>query len=317
MKKFKIVLNKLIKAELEIARLKSIVSESESEYDNYGIKEDYKYTIKKASEVSGVNPRTLTRLAVKLNVEKDNGKYFLYGNEIINYIRSKNGEDPISDSTEIDESVIDNIDAKKEYSVKSASKLTGVKIRTIQRLGKRLNKDKINDKYFFFGYELINYIKSKNNDECVSNKIIDDKPYKVRQVGEILGLSDRMVQLKCKDEGNIRKVKNKYYILGKIIKKWLIEDNNSELDLELDFECSVTKTYLIKNKRNGFYKIGRSNNPKRREKTLQSEEPDIVMVKVWDENIESKLHKKYNKQRLRGEWFDLNKVQVRYICTNY
>ena len=73
----------------------------------------------------------------------------------------------------------------------------------------------------------------------------------------------------------------------------------------------------MKNRRNGFYKIGRSNDPKKRERTLQSEEPDIVLVKVWDKNIENKLHKNYNKQRLRGEWFDLSKIQVRYICTKY
>jgi hypothetical protein len=78
-----------------------------------------------------------------------------------------------------------------------------------------------------------------------------------------------------------------------------------------------TKTYLIKNKRNGFYKIGRSNNPLKREKTLQSEEPDIVMVKTWDEDIESKLHIEYKYYRIRGEWFELSNTQVKYICTQF
>ena len=78
-----------------------------------------------------------------------------------------------------------------------------------------------------------------------------------------------------------------------------------------------TKTYLIKNNRNGFYKIGRSINPLRREQTLQSEEPDIVLVKTWSRNIESKLHKDYKEHRVRGEWFELSKAQVKYICTNY
>jgi len=78
-----------------------------------------------------------------------------------------------------------------------------------------------------------------------------------------------------------------------------------------------TKTYLIKNRRNGFYKIGKSNNPLKREKTLQSEEPDIVMTKTWDEDIESLLHNDYKEHRVRGEWFELSKAQVKYICTNY
>ena len=74
-----------------------------------------------------------------------------------------------------------------------------------------------------------------------------------------------------------------------------------------------TKTYLIKNKRNGFYKIGKSRNPKYREKTLQSEEPNYI-GKKWDKDIERELHNNYDKYRLRGEWFKLNKIQVKYIC---
>jgi hypothetical protein len=77
------------------------------------------------------------------------------------------------------------------------------------------------------------------------------------------------------------------------------------------------KTYLIKNLKNGFYKIGYSNNPTRREKTLQSEEPTIKMVKVWDKFIEKELHHKYKEQRIRGEWFRLTPIQVKYICTHY
>ena len=77
------------------------------------------------------------------------------------------------------------------------------------------------------------------------------------------------------------------------------------------------KTYLIKNRRNGFYKIGRSKEPLKREKTLQSEEPDIVMIKTWDEDIESKLHIEYKDYRIRGEWFELSNTQVKYICTQF
>jgi hypothetical protein len=77
------------------------------------------------------------------------------------------------------------------------------------------------------------------------------------------------------------------------------------------------KTYLMKDKSNNFYKIGKSINPKHREHTLQSEKPTIEIVKIWDKNIEKKLHNLYNDYRIRGEWFNLNKVQVKYICTNF
>ncbi len=77
------------------------------------------------------------------------------------------------------------------------------------------------------------------------------------------------------------------------------------------------KTYLMKDSNTGMYKIGMSTNPKFREKTLQSEKPTISMVKVWNEDIEKELHEIYKYQRVRGEWFILNKIQVRYICTHY
>jgi hypothetical protein len=77
------------------------------------------------------------------------------------------------------------------------------------------------------------------------------------------------------------------------------------------------KTYIIKDESNYLYKIGKSVNPKLREKTLQSEKPTIKMIKVFDYNIEKILHNEYKDFRVRGEWFDLNKVQINYICTKY
>ena len=76
------------------------------------------------------------------------------------------------------------------------------------------------------------------------------------------------------------------------------------------------KTYLMKDNSTGYYKIGRSIDPIHREKTLQCEKPSIKLVKVWDNNIELKLHKEYASQRLRGEWFKLSPIQVKYICSN-
>lgn len=82
-------------------------------------------------------------------------------------------------------------------------------------------------------------------------------------------------------------------------------------------EILKQKTYILKDNNTGFYKIGKSINPKERERTLQSEKPTIKMIKEFKTDIESKLHKKYSEHRVRGEWFDLNNVQLKYICTNY
>lgn len=77
------------------------------------------------------------------------------------------------------------------------------------------------------------------------------------------------------------------------------------------------KTYLMKDCSNNFYKIGSSINPKHRERTLQSEKPTIKLVKVWNKNIEKLLHENYKEYRVRGEWFDLNEIQVMYMCKHY
>ena len=77
--------------------------------------------------------------------------------------------------------------------------------------------------------------------------------------------------------------------------------------------------YLMKDKFTGYYKIGRSAEPKYRERTLQSEKPTIELVFSTAETKkinEKLLHAKYKDQQVRGEWFDLSPAQVRCICKN-
>ncbi len=75
--------------------------------------------------------------------------------------------------------------------------------------------------------------------------------------------------------------------------------------------------YLMKDESNGYHKIGISNKPEYRERTLQSEKPTIVLLcakefptRIIAEAIESALHKAYEDKRLRGEWFALNEKDV-------
>jgi len=82
-------------------------------------------------------------------------------------------------------------------------------------------------------------------------------------------------------------------------------------------EKKWSKTYIMKDNHSNLYKIGRSIDPIKREKTLQSEKPSIKLIKTFDKNIENELHIKYNDFRVRGEWFNLNNIQVKYICTHY
>ena len=74
--------------------------------------------------------------------------------------------------------------------------------------------------------------------------------------------------------------------------------------------------YLMKCNRTGFYKIGKSKQPRHREKTLQAETPSIVMIAVFNGQgwQERDWHINFTKHRIRGEWFDLTKIQVAYMC---
>ena len=78
--------------------------------------------------------------------------------------------------------------------------------------------------------------------------------------------------------------------------------------------------YLMLDTINGYYKIGISNKPDYRERTLQSEKPSIEMLackkfptRKIALSIESALHTAYSLQRVRGEWFNLNDEDVAAI----
>jgi hypothetical protein len=78
----------------------------------------------------------------------------------------------------------------------------------------------------------------------------------------------------------------------------------------------LTWIYLMKDHRSGFYKIGRSNQPCFREKTLQAEVPLVDLVEAWraNSNEERKLHVAFDGVRLRGEWFHLTDDHVEVIA---
>ena len=90
-----------------------------------------------------------------------------------------------------------------------------------------------------------------------------------------------------------------------------------EDDSKNDYRFKPSKTYIMKDLSTGLYKIGKSKNPEYRERTLQSEKPTIKMIKVFESDIESNLHQEFSDLRVRGEWFKLNKVQLKRICTQY
>ncbi len=67
--------------------------------------------------------------------------------------------------------------------------------------------------------------------------------------------------------------------------------------------------------RNGFIKIGFSKEPKFREKTLQSEVPEVEIICFFDGSLadEKTLHGFFYEKRVRGEWFNLDSNDMKYI----
>jgi len=65
--------------------------------------------------------------------------------------------------------------------------------------------------------------------------------------------------------------------------------------------------YLMVNTDTSLIKIGKSNNPLYRERTLHSQEPSVHLIALWccNQQVEKKLHVKFSNKRVRGEWFRL------------
>ncbi|MEK7676906.1 MAG: GIY-YIG nuclease family protein [Verrucomicrobiota bacterium] len=79
----------------------------------------------------------------------------------------------------------------------------------------------------------------------------------------------------------------------------------------------ATFVYVMEDLRNGHFKIGRSMSPGKRERTLQSEVPQIVLRLSIpaDEGHERELHDHFADKRLRGEWFSLAPDDLQWLVS--
>ncbi len=89
---------------------------------------------------------------------------------------------------------------------------------------------------------------------------------------------------------------------------------------ERDNKETSCYVYIMKDESNGSHKIGISNKPEYREKTLQSDKPYITLLQAKEfpsrtiaRAFESALHKTYESKHLRGEWFDLSEDEVNEV----
>ena len=116
----------------------------------------------------------------------------------------------------------------------------------------------------------------------------------------------------------------KYYV--KVLKKEVPDYEHPTKEIKGDSLDSGTikfdwcYVYLMKDFSNNYYKIGMSKTPDYRERTLQSEKPTIEMIcnkrlssRRIAEAFEKALHHAFADKRIRGEWFNLNEIDVAEI----
>lgn len=178
-------------------------------------------------------------------------------------------------------------------------------------------------------------------------KIIGSKLYETKvQItsDELKSFSGKnLLKWKIEDPVNntsfICEAKNHYWytkdLLQAVIKNLASEYSNLVLENDINYSPlferveskSVTKdnneecyVYLMIDTTNNFHKIGISNNPKYREKTLQSDKPTIELLHKKSfpnrriaEVLEKTLHITYSNKRIRGEWFDLDDDEINEI----
>ncbi|MDD4218291.1 MAG: GIY-YIG nuclease family protein [Bacteroidales bacterium] len=98
-------------------------------------------------------------------------------------------------------------------------------------------------------------------------------------------------------------------------------DISNSIDTDNESNCYV---YLMIDIINNYHKIGISNSPKYREKTLQSEKPTIELIctkkfpnRKIAQSFEKALHDAYSDKRIRGEWFSLDQREVEDIIKSF
>ena len=105
------------------------------------------------------------------------------------------------------------------------------------------------------------------------------------------------------------------------INKFNILDLSKFMSLSSDYPHSIDAskcTYIIYNKYNKLYKIGRSSNIYDRLNNLRREiSPELDIVAYFNKDLEGVLHKEYNQYREFGEWFSLNNDDILDIKNKY
>jgi len=81
------------------------------------------------------------------------------------------------------------------------------------------------------------------------------------------------------------------------------------------FMDKISHLYIIKNPVNGYYKIGKSVNVRKRLSQLKSVEKSLFIFAIvpYCGMIERDLHKHFSACRIFGEWFNFSEDGIKYL----
>ena len=119
----------------------------------------------------------------------------------------------------------------------------------------------------------------------------------------------------------VKKLSNDYFsLVQRNISNYQPLIDKDDISQVETFDNEVCYVYLMIDLKNNYHKIGISNKPQYREKTLQSEKPTIELVcskrfpnRKIAASFEQALHQTYGDKRIRGEWFDLNDKEAQEL----
>ena len=80
---------------------------------------------------------------------------------------------------------------------------------------------------------------------------------------------------------------------------------------------NIIHTYLVRDNKSGYIKIGRTGRISSRIRSLRSVYKDITIMYLLDKDVEKELHHKYELYRMYGEWFHLDDNQISEIVDLY
>jgi len=212
------------------------------------INENGAYPIKEASELTGINARTLSRLAVKLGIEKLDNRYIFKGIDLIKHL----------EKTEVEiinyDEILEELDTTRTHNLKLSSK-----VKTLESSVKTLTKD---------NQELNQIIKEKDgvysikSDEVHSlkQKLVERTKFLKSDVPHQDKLKEaiRLITLEALDQGVTHKIftEDQYIdIIGAITEVDVLRDRLEKQDETLkSLIKQVSERNFIEAKDKGHHK---------------------------------------------------------------